>query len=103
MKPIYFRDFLSTFISRGGDISKITFNSTNLVNKYQILNISKGDLRCIRIRLDGSTEPAHFGWPSSNPSGVYGGFTVDRLEENIVGWGLRKEVHLTLHLRGAGE
>lgn len=102
MKPIYFRDFLSTFIARGGDISKITFRSTNLVSKYKVLKIETGLLQCIRMRPDGRTEPAHFEWPSRLKTGIYGGFTVARLEENPIGRGLRKEVHLTLHLRSSG-
>lgn len=100
MKPIYFRDFLSTFIARGGDISKITFRSNLLASKYRIIELKGGFLDCMRIRHNGAVEPAGFEWGRMSSTGVYSTFEIFKLEKNVVKLSaLRKEVRIIAHLR----
>ena len=77
MNQLYFRDFLSKFIDLGGDISKITFVSSSLANKYEIRYLGRNHLECTRISFSGKRDNASFHWGDSKiRQGVYSSYCV---------------------------
>lgn len=103
-KPVlYFRDFLSRLTELGGDISKIYFFSHHLANDYRILEIKGVTLVCDRIRRSTGTSdkyPARFGWGKTprDSSGIRDNFVVVRIDEKIIGKGLKRETVVSVRI-----
>lgn len=91
-KRVYFRDFVDTFIAAGGDISRIFFESSELVHKYRIIKRSSSELECERITAKSKHDQiTRFPWTGreNSSSNIHNRYYVQIISQKRIGKGLR--------------